>query len=186
MNYEKMVTITIWMFSMLMALIAMVVTAPMCEGAIQQGRVVILKGDKAVPVNPEEAMEGLLKLNAHHCALAFLSNDPNDIIQAVASIERSGVKVLDDWVILDASNAKSNELRVASAFGNMTVYGLRCEIRKGPGKSWMRQNVYDRLIVFAISSLTGGLFGGGWGGWGSVIGLNQLVNPNNVNDLIWR
>ena len=88
--------------------------------------------------------------------------------------------------------AVNNEVRVASALGG-EVYGLRCEIRNGPGKSWMRANVYDRLLPFAISTLTAGLFGGNWGNswgnwntWANVVGVNQLINPTNIANSIWR
>lgn len=192
MSRKEMIIIVV--FAFIMALIAWVLTPiaahaatvqqPVANNPLKQtNAIIIIKKEAYVAVTPSETLEGLAKLGAHHCEITFLSANVDALIQGIWTVEQSGVKI-GEWVKLTNANAKPTEIRGASAFGNVTVYGVRMQISKGPGKSWLKANVIDRVVPFAISSLTGSIFGGIWGDYGRMLGINQLLNPNNIYNSI--
>lgn len=153
-------------------------TTSTVPATVNDSIVLLLKNDKIVAVKAVESIEGMAKLNVHHCSVTVMSPSANDVLKAVDVAEKSGVRIAS-WIHLDDSNASANERKAAMTFGGKRVYAFRMEVRNGPGKSWLRANVLDRVIPLAIASITANIFGG-WGSWGNVIGLNSLLSTDNI------
>lgn len=176
--------IIIAVYAIIMAIMAMILTPIPAEASNNGGEVVVfIKNDKAIEVNANQSLEALFKLNAHHCSVSILSSDPKNIIRSVELLEKSGIKIVE-YTILDESNAKTTETRVASYInGSNGVFGIRCSIRNGPAKSWFKANVVEPLVPIAISALTGGLNSNIWG---TFVTSTLITNSNLLSSNVLR